>query len=152
MKVKIGKNIFELKTPPIPQREDAMKVALGQAKKERRKRLKKLKAAKTPSQLKKAQHAYIASQRVRFAAMVEVAQRKLSKTSLSDKIDCFKKSLDFQLYLPIEESMKLRLKSKGTTGKFRYYIDFGLLGTELHSRWSWICSRQHSNPKRGNMA
>ena len=126
MKVKIGKNIFELKTPPIPQREEAMKVALGQAKKERRKLLRKLKAAKTQSQRKKAQHAYTTSQRVRFATMVEVNRRKFSKTSLSDKIDSFKKSLDFELYLPIEESMQLRLKSKGMTGKFRYYIDFEL--------------------------
>ena len=79
MKVKIGKSIYELKIPPVSEPEEAMKVILGQAKKERRKRLKKLKAAKTLSQRKKAQHAYTTSHRVRFATMVVVNRRSSLK-------------------------------------------------------------------------
>lgn len=98
------------------------KVQLSQARKERNKRKKVLQAASTVQARKDGQHAYVASQKVRFATMIE-AVRRLPFDERPTFAECLQWSQELKLHLPINELTRLRLKAKAGGG-YRYYLDF----------------------------
>jgi hypothetical protein len=97
---------------------------VNKTRKKRVKLLNILKNAKSQNELKKAQHEYVGSADVRFAAIIEAAKKVPFQQRLD--VDTYRIiATELEIQKPIDEPVYVRIKPK-SSGGHRLYCDYGV--------------------------